>query len=258
MPRDMPSATAFTFPPPPRRVRRRGGTGCAVAFPRFFIMPHVIAGIVMLLAVPVRLYVYNRGTPVKAIIHHIEPRTSRKGGDFYVIGYHYVLNGRRYDDENESLTVAEGRRTKFGDTIDGRAAAFLGQAKFMRLSEGNNGTWRLLVFALLWNGVVGVFVYITWVMPIRDRRLVRSGTATPGVITGSKESRRRGVSHTISYEFVTADGQMFTGTQDVSKRAWEIPEDGAVITVIFDTCRPQQRSLVYELSDYIVSGPLVR
>jgi hypothetical protein len=251
----MPVLTAFTFPPPPRRVRRKAGTGCAVAFPRLFILPHCLFGIGMLLDVPARFYVYHCGTPVKAIIQSIERRASKKGGDYYVIGYHYSLNHRRFDEENQTLSAGEGMHTKVGDTIDGRAAGMLvGSPMFLRTDEGDGDTWRLLWISLVWNCFCALGIYVAWVIPIRQRRLVRFGVATPGVITERKESRRRGVTYTIAFEFVTSGGDMVTGEQDVSKRGWDLPGDGSMVTVIYDPRRPRRRRIVYELSDFAVEA----
>src|SRR4051812_24379460 len=75
------------LPPPPRVVRRKLGSGCALWFPRIFVLPHMIIGILTLLAVPTRWYVYHHGTHVQAKIHKLERRTSKKGGDYYVVGF---------------------------------------------------------------------------------------------------------------------------------------------------------------------------
>src|SRR5580765_790588 len=93
------------LPPPPRGVLRKLGSGCALWFPRHFILPHMIAGIVTLLSVPTRWYVYHHGTHVQAKIHKLEARTSRKGGDYYVVGFEYQLDGRRYSEEFDSITA---------------------------------------------------------------------------------------------------------------------------------------------------------
>src|SRR5262245_1056934 len=102
------------FPSPPRAVRRKLGTGCALWFPRLFLLPHCIAGIAILLAVPTRWYVYNYGAHVQATIHKLELRTSKKGGDYYLVGFDYQIDSRRYGEEYESLTAAEGARAKIG------------------------------------------------------------------------------------------------------------------------------------------------
>ena len=61
------TADIATFPPPPRRVRRKSlGSGCGVAFARLFLLPHTLIGIGLLLSVPQHLYVRYFGTPVTA------------------------------------------------------------------------------------------------------------------------------------------------------------------------------------------------
>ena len=238
---------ATSLPPPPRMVRRKFGTGCGVWFLRLFILPHTIVGGFLLLTVPTRLYVHYLGTAVNATIDAVEPRTSRKGGDYYLVTYHYLLNGRRYDG-SESRTV----RPVVGETFAGRAAAFAGHDVFRpaRFSAPSD-LLPLLGAAIFWNGVVSVFLYIAWVVPFRDRWLARHGEATLGAITGKEMHRGKGTTYSVSYEF-EVDGQDYRGKGKVDFAAYDLTREGMPVTVLFDPSRPK-RSLPYELSDFVVS-----
>jgi hypothetical protein len=247
-------ALAIQFPPPPRAVRRKVGTGCALMFPRLFVLPHVIIGIVTLLAVPTRWYVYNHGTHVQATIHKLERRTSKKGGVYYVVGFDYMLGGRRYSEEYESLSNAEGSRTRIGDKIDGRAAAPLGYTEFLRTTlDIRSDLLALGAWSLVWNLFIGLFMYLLWVVPIRQRLLARGGLAAAGIITGRKETHGRGTTHTLFYTFHTEGGQLVQAKSDVSQGPYHAAREGAPVTVIYDP-KKSTRSLPYEFSDFIVAG----
>jgi hypothetical protein len=244
---------AVPFPSPPRAVRRKVGGGCALGFGRLFILPHMIIGIGSLLTVPTRCYVYNFGTHVQATIHKLERRTSRKGGDYYVVGFDYTLGWRRYAEEYESLSVAEGAHTRVGDKLDGRAAALLGHALFLRTSlDIRSDLLGLGTWSLLWNGFVWTVMYIIWVVPIRGRLLAKNGPAAPGVITSRKEKRGRGSTYTLFYTFRTAAGHLVRAKSDVRLEGYRAAYEGAPVTVIYDPRKPT-RSLPYEFSDFIVA-----
>ena len=223
-------------------------------FPRLFVMPHVIVGIVTLLAVPTRWYVYNHGTHVQATIHKLERRTSRKGGVYYVAGFDYMLGDRPYNEEYESLSDGEGGRTRIGDKIDGRAAAPLGYAIFLRTSlDIRSDLLALGAWSLVWNAFIGLFTYFLWVVPIRQRLLAKRGPAAAGVITGRKETRGRGTTYTLFYVFHAEGGQPVQAKSNVSRGPYHAAYEGAPVTVIYDPNKPT-RSLPYEFSDFIIAG----
>lgn len=247
--------TRTTLPPAPRTVHRKFGSGCALWFPRLFILPHFLAGIGMLVAVPLRLYVYHDGTPVKAVIHSLQKRNSKKGGDYYVIGFHYFLGGHQYNEENESLTADEGARTKIGDTFDGRAATILMMPWFLRADlDIKRDAITLGGIALVWNTFVGIAMYMLWVVPTRQRWLLRRGEETKGAILGrTVTARARGTTYHVLYKFTTADGEPIKTGCDVSKEACESANPGDPVTVIYNPRNPK-RSLPYELCDFSVTN----
>jgi hypothetical protein len=209
-------------------------------------------GIVTLLAVPMRWYVYHHGTHVQARIHKLEPRTSKKGGDYYVVGFDYELNRRRYSEEFDSLSAAERMRTKIGDTIDGRAAAVFGHALFLKSSlDINDDVLRLGLFSLFWNGIMSAFVYMLWIHPIRQRLLVRNGDTAPGTITRRTETRGKGTTYTLCYTFRTRFGEVIETKSNVSQAGYHAAFEGAPVTVIYNPSRPK-RSVPYEYSDFLV------
>ena len=64
----MPDVRRTTLPPPPRQLRREPGWPGAVGCGRIFILPHVIIGLCLLAAVPLRVGVQTLGRPVTAVV----------------------------------------------------------------------------------------------------------------------------------------------------------------------------------------------
>jgi hypothetical protein len=201
----------------------------------------------LLLVVPTRVYVHYWGTPVTATVDSVEARWSKKGGDYYWISYHYMLNARRYDD-TESRNV----RPVVGETFAGRAAAFGGRGTMYSPTLRAKEILPLVGAAIFWNGVLSVFLYMAWVVPVRQRWLARHGEATPGAITGKDVCRGRGTTYTVSYAF-EVDGTDYRGKCEVTSAAYQLAREGMAVTVLFDRSRPK-RSLPYELSDFVVGA----
>jgi hypothetical protein len=237
------------FPPTPRKVRRKSWTGgCTLTFIRVFILPHTLIGMGMLLSIPVHLYVSNFGTPVTATIDQASSRPNSKGRMVSEVAYHYVLDGHRYD-EATSLDSKTLARMHQGDHLEGRASAFMGKALFVGPEWQHMGALGLLGMALFWNGILSVFLYGVWYVPLRDRWIVRSGEPAIATITGRKEVRGKGTRYILSYAFTLPDGEPFTGKCDVPHPAYQQIADGTPVTVLYNPRRPRS-NLAYEFCDF--------
>jgi hypothetical protein len=249
---------AASFPAPPRAVRRKTGTAAGIGCLRVFMLPHLLVGLFLLFAVPARLYVYHFGAPVTAIVDRVESRTSRKHGDYYLVQYHYLLDGRRFDD-SKSPSARTGRPPpRVGDTFAGRAAALLGHALFLPASLNIVGDITpLAIAAVIWNGFIGVWLYIAWILPLCQRWLATTGEAAIGTITHWQANRRNRTtqSYTVSYSFTTPDGRSHDARCRVSGR--DRPAEGATITVLYAPRRPRW-NLPYECSDFVVMEAAMR
>jgi hypothetical protein len=242
------------IPPAPRVVRRKPGGGCWLIFLRLFILPHICAGIFLLLSVPAHLFVSHFGTPVTAIVNWEETTPTRKGGLMYEIYYHYTLDGRRYD-ERASVGASIYRLTRVGDRYLGRASGLWGHALFVGPAEWEEaGPLAMLGIALGWNGLLSVFLYVFWVVPLRERWVARIGQPVLGIVTGRREhSGRGGRIYRLSYAFTTPEGLEYTGKCDVTNWVYETILDGASIIVLYDPQRPRW-NLAYDYCDFVV-GP---
>jgi hypothetical protein len=241
------------IPPAPRVVRRTRG-GCGLTFLRLFILPHVCVGIILLLSVPSHLLVSRFGTPVTAIVDQKQTTPTRNGGLMYDIYYHYKLDGRRYD-KRASVGKDAYNQTRVGDRHNGRASELWGHSLFVGQPEWEEtGPLGMLGIALFWNGIVSVFVYVLWVVPLRERWIARIGQPAQGIVTGRRErSGRGGKTYLLTYAFTTPEGLEYTGKCSVTNWVYQTALDGTALIVLYDPRRPRW-NLAYEYCDFVM-GP---
>jgi hypothetical protein len=233
------------IPQPPRVVRRVAGGGCA----RLFMLPHMIIGIMLLLYAPVRLYVERFGTPAVATIDRHEMRTTSKGGNMYLIYYHFFSDGRRCD-EYRSVGESDFASLHDGDKVEGRTSPWLYLSiRFQNEHFVGPPAWSdgpLIIEVLIsigWNAFFAVFFYIYWYLPFYQRRLVRMGSPAPGLVESIHQTRRGRFK--ITYSFTTDEGASLVGSQSIEGRTWA--RAGTACIVFYDPKKPA-RSVVYEFS----------
>jgi hypothetical protein len=271
------------LPPAPRSVRRKLGSGCGLWFIRLFILPHTIAGIFLIVSIPFGWYVEHFGTPVTATVDRRETQPTKKGGKLYQLYYHYDFGGRRFEgsesvseeqynqaggvDAGGSTGLTPGSSTAIttrpsssksagtGVQFEGRAVAVLpGHPYFRAPSEW--GGWSLLPmlgFALFWNGILSFFLYAIWILPLRQRLLVKRGEVATAAITSRKIHRGKGTTYTLMYRFTAEGGGEYTGACNVTKSDYENIPDGAPVLVVYKPTNPRH-NLAYRFSDFI-AGP---
>ncbi len=171
--------------PAPRPIRRRGGAmgGCGLIFIRLFILPHMIAGVVLLLML----------------------------GHFF---YDAMLPGE----------------SRWGKILP------------------------LAFFALFWNGLLSVFVYMAWIAPGQEKRLYRRGTPVPGRITGKHSHHGKGIRYYVDYEFIQPRFGVLRRRQSVSGNEYKRAHADQLVTVL---CWPHKKrpSVIYEYGSFeCVSG----
>ena len=135
----------------------------------------------------------------------------------------------------------------------------------------------LWFFTLFWNGITGVFVWLFYVQPARERKLVESGAPTLGRITNKTTSKgEHGTSFFLHYEYSPIEYSMngpklqgnafapqistfssqplalsFKGTAILGHQDYDAVAVGDSMTVLFDVNRPE-RSLLYRFAHWEV------
>jgi hypothetical protein len=238
----------LSFPPPPRRVRRTVGSGCALALPRLFFLPHMILGVMLFLYAPMNVYVKQFGTPVIATVDDCETRQTRKGGIMYLVQCHFINGGKRYDD-SRSISQSAFATLHVGDKIIGRTSPLLYfsirfQNEHFLCPEWSDGPLIIpFFFSIVWNSVVSVFAYRFWIIPYLQRRLLRNGSVAKGAVTSCRSvgrGRRR-----ITYSFENVQRKLFVGSQDIENDRTAKAGDPCSI---FYSLKNPKRSIAYEFS----------
>ena len=246
--RSMQESQQLTFPPPPRRVRRSVSSGCSLAFLRLFVLPHTLIGI-GILAGPAQLYTYYFGKPVTAVVDRSELRRGKKNNTTYHLTfYHYTIDGVRVDAQMTSPP-----KKNAGETFEGRAVRILQLGEFIPVPSP---IWRTSLFfmciALFWNGILSLFLYGAWIVPIQQRRLARYGEVAIGTVTLCERKRSKGASNWLHYAFQTPEQLRYSGKATATRTQCESIPVGAPITVFYKARNPTD-NLAYEVSDFIVS-----
>jgi hypothetical protein len=251
-------------PEPPRRLQRRPGRGCGplvgLWFLRLFILPHTLVGIVLAGAAAFGLFVWLFGADVPGRITNLDISPGKKG-KHYRVHYAYTVAGIEHaGTTNVSADVYTGLR--LGDAYLVRV--FRPLPTWMPQPRGPGSSagmiFALPFFALFWNGILSVFLWMAWVAPWRLWLLMRYGLATAGVVVG-KETRRGNkgaISHVVRYRYraTLEDEGSIAATPETFEREMNVaPADYAAATVdqpvtVLYHARNPRRSLIYEFAEY--------
>ncbi len=253
--------TPTRLPPPPRRVH--GQSGCLFWFLRLFILPHTIAGVFILGQFLMAVLIAAFGTDTMAVVTEAHTSKTSKGGTMYNLSYRFEGGGRTW---TNSDTVGATTYTQVTRPQEREGARGSVQVKYLvagpvhyHLLTENNPPWsqagEKLFFALFWNGIVSIFVYLFWIAPIRMRLLVRRGEVARGTVVGTRIKTGKSTTYYVKFRFKVAETseevekEMTVPAQEM----YEYAHAGLVVTVIYDPRKPR-RALAYELSGYGVEG----
>lgn len=249
--------------PTPRRVRyHTRGTGCGLWFVRLFILPHTIAGVVLvgvaLWSTGVYLGVWLFGTEYPGAVVKKSERRGSKGKMSYTVEYEYMVAGRLHTAQ-VSVNADEYRQVAAGDQFAVRALESAPESGPWPRLPGQTpildvaGMW---LFALFWNGILSVFLWVVYLRPWRMRRLVRWGRPAPGIVRDTTMSVSKGTkTYHLTYEYAAADDggepAVFTGKMACTQALAAGARPGDLVTVLYDPRKPR-RSLIYQYADHRV------
>jgi hypothetical protein len=257
------TAEDFKIPPelarrPPRTVRRRTGTsGCVVIFGRLFILPHMIIGLVLLLAVPATIGAVFFGNVHQG--HVVRTWTGRgsKGRTKYNLRYSYEAGGKQRTGER---TISQRQYGKLNGSQKGGLISpiqvwtlNLGGYYFDQVVLSDESPWESVglafLFALFWNGVLSIFVYMFWITPWQSRRLYQWGIPVPGRISGKHISHGKTTSYYLDYEFIHPQLGILRKQQSVNSKGYYHAHNGQMVTIL---CYPRKKrpTVVYEYGDF--------
>lgn len=250
----------------PRAIARRPGTGgCGLWIIRIVMLPHTIAGLVFLLAVPIMLAWVLAGTDQQAPVTRCEQTTSVSKGKTSIhhnIYYTYTVDGRskasHEDMSEEEFRRVTGGRMASTQPVEGATVRVrtIGHPPLMfaKAMDAGRSLWSpfamVLFFCLFWNGLLYFFIQVAYLKPIRTRSLYRDGVATNGEIIEKFERKGRQVRYCVKYQFIGEDGAEHTADMVLSINSeYDAAQVGQKVIVL----HPQNKStpsVIYELGDY--------
>lgn len=252
--------------PTPRPIRRRAGHGWFIGCANVFILPHTIIGIVALAGVVWMTLLALAVTVAGAVVPgQVTDRTSSRGksGTTYRVTYTYRL-GEMVHTGGAVVPEAAYQHLPKGAAVEVRVLPVLPEATAYLEGVGATSRWADLggfwFFALFWNGVTSVFVWMLFIWPWLLRGVVRWGVPTKGRVTGKDERRGKSTSYHVSYTYQVpqiVDGletgtlEERTGTMQVRFEDYKMAQEGDRVTVLYHPRRPG-RSLIYRYAAYEV------
>ena len=252
--------TSYSIPPAlqrrPRKVKRRRGTGCAVIFPRLFILPHIIIGIGLLTLVPVTLASVFFGQLHQGRVIN-KSTSSGKKGTYYQIRYEYEAGGRKRADERP---CSRAQYDQMGDVsaaqasqpIEVRTLNLLGHEYKETFLPGESH-WAPIRWiawpALLWNAFLSVFLWILYVDPWRKKRLVRYGQPVVGRVFRKHVQHSRSETYYLDCAFDHPGIGPRQVEISVQPHLYNLALEGEAVTML---CYPGHKRpvTVYEYGDF--------
>lgn len=225
--------------------------------PRLFILPHTLIGLFLLLVAMPGIIVWAvAGHDYAAHVTRLWTDKDSKGRRTrYNANFTYTLpTGQRQSREfiassqyRQLMRVAPQSRTL---TI---RAIKVGPFVYDKPITSNGDAWASVVgvwfFGLFWCAITGVFVYLLYLQPFRQRLLYRSGDITPGKIVSKRTQRGKTTTHYLRYVFTLPDGRQFEKEMNTKRALWETAQVDQPVTVLYFPANPK-RSIVYDFGPY--------
>lgn len=236
----------------PRAVRKRDAASSFVWLIGLFILPHMLAGVVMVGNVMVSTANALAGADAQGRVVRTRIGPGGRGGQLHHVEYSYPsargeLTGQR------SFSLKATSIPQVDQMIHIRHIDVGTMHESVMLLPGESawdGAFEKLFIMLFWNGVLSFFFYSIWYVPLRNRRLYRWGTVAAGHITRKYEKKGRSTEYHVDYEFSTGLSASRSASMVVSsKTIWDRVNLGQPVTVLHDPKGPSP-SVAYECGDY--------
>lgn len=245
----------LSFPPAPRQVRLKPRALLSVWVLRLVTLPFVLTGLFAIFTVLKTPITLAFGTGTVGRVEQAKPHRGRHPDpQRFDLEFTYQLPGKIQQTGRGQIDTGGAKPPTPGQTLPIRVLP-IGGVDLAELRDGNPGAsgWVCAgLFVFVWCGFVALFALGAWLVPVRARALARDGTATIGVVIGTRR-RRAGRTNRceILYRFTTIEGEARSAVQFAATKACDAFWEGQSVTVIYDAARPA-RSSIYEASDYEV------
>jgi hypothetical protein len=245
-------ANTVMLPSPRRNVRLRPGGSQRVWLPRLFLIPFQVIGLFLIQIVLIgpATRIFGSDLPARIVSDTPDP------GDAGRYDVSFVFNGKDGTSRTGHSTIVRHSATRpaIGDRIFVRKLTFLPLSPALTPDDSSSAPGCVELFATVWCGCVGVATLVIWLGPWFDKRMVRDGVATPGIITRMIQTQRgRNLSFELQYVFKAANGAEVVGKQTAYSPAFHSFRENQPVTVLYRVKYPANSQL-YEISAYEWAG----
>ena len=246
--------------PTPRRVRR-DDVAMLWLFRVVSVVPVLLGVTFFVSAANETLVVLGYGVFGSALDGRVVARPEMEGRrTARFVEYAYSVDGQEY-----------ARRERVGDRVYDSSTAgqpirlevvpWAPEAARVAPVADSTGFLAVIVYwglAAIVNAAMVAGLWHLFYVPWRQRRLVRHGLPTGGLVRGIQSGEdRSGKWYQVEYEYAPpGDGpaRVLTGSMTMTGPVAEALKVGDVVTVLYDPRRPR-RSLLYRFGDYRAVGP---
>lgn len=228
----------------PRKVAIRNLSGWFSLWgPRLFILPHMIVGVgfVCVFLIKVALGVF--GTRTEGRVDLLDLKSSKKNEVSYKLEYSFFVNEQKHHGESQ----VEGnsyQALKVHHKVPVVYLSWLPSLASDAIERDRpfpHHTWLIGGFSVLWNGIVGVFFYVLYIAPLREKRLLKNGSIADGALTelGTSRSVKGRITYYARYAYQVA-GVTHGGEVSLTKNEYGNAHVGMPIRAVYDAKSPQK------------------
>jgi hypothetical protein len=231
-----------------------GTLGCGVVAGRLIAIVFLLVGLVLLFRVPVTIAVVTHGESHPGQVQRTWISKSRRSTTYHV-QYSYEAGGQFH---SGSRSVSSGQY----DDLSGPAAqsvpldvrampigdVFFEQA-FLPGEWLWGPVWLAALIAAIVNGVASLIFYYVWIVPWRQKLLVRDGKPVAGQIVKMHSTSGKTTSYYLDYEFDHPGLGVRTATLMVQSESWHRAQVGEPVTVLCYAHR-KRPTVIYEYGDF--------
>jgi hypothetical protein len=235
------------FPPPPRRVWRRAGSGEIILL-RIILFPLLTAWIVLAFYAGESALLHAFGQPLEGRVTALRKDEGRKG-PWYFVTYKVADPSGARDMGEEEVSEQRYKTLAVGSPVPVKTIKLRGeQLHELSFSAVESARFAQYGGIAVLTFIPGFIIYAVWIIPLRTRRLIRSGLVIEGVVNDSTLHSKNN-QQTVGYTFTPAGpgGERRRGSTTGPQRPHAHP--GQHVIVFYDPCKPRH-SVAYEFCDF--------
>jgi hypothetical protein len=233
------------FPPPPRRVWRRGNWGETIAL-RIILIPLLIAWAAVAFNLGEEALLHLFGQETQGRITGLRRDDHHKGPNLYA-SYSFTIGPTHFGAEQE-VSKKRFESLQMRDIVPVKWRIIRGERRYeLAFSAWESTPVPLVMGTLLLSLFSAAIVYGAWIEPYRIARLIREGAITEGIISQVRPNQKNN-QQLVYYTFtLPADGESRRNSTSGPNRP--LAYVGQTVTVFYDPAKPKN-NVAYEFCEF--------